>query len=278
MQFYYSVDRGTWVAPPLMGHYYVFLNIFINDKKNNLVYLAAIALMLLIYIIKNKGIKQIIDKNKRTTVFFVFLWFFVPYTIMFLVSFKVPMFIDSYLLYTSIFYYLTLASLICLININKVIKAGLIVIFLLGILSTYNAKPYNYRDIEKSVNYVKANKTDSTIVLVCPAYDYIAFTYHYNRNIFYDYKQTINLLKKDNVFLVENKAESMKVLLEHKCNQVVYFQSISEFVDPRNETFSFLEQLFETKEQRKFILIYTVTVFKNLKEKISELPKALKIK
>ena len=261
IQFYYSVDRGTWVEPPLFRQFYGILNIFINDKFNTLIFLAAMLNIVLFYYLKKKPLSLFIDKDKKTAINFVFLWFFLPYAIMFFASFKAPMFIERYVLFTSVFFYLFLASVICLPNINKMLKVLLIFFFLAGMIFSYNNNPNNNRDLAKAVAFVKENKTNETIVLLCPDYYYYAFTYHYNKNIFNDYRQTIKLLADDNVFLLTSKADAINVLSQHQCKSVVYFQSVSAFVDPQDKINSYLEDLFVIKEKRNFFEIYTVTVF-----------------
>jgi len=260
IQLYYSVDRGTWVEPPLMNQYYGFLNIFINNKYNTFVFLALITVLVINFLIKKNPSGHFIEKDKQKPVLLVFLWFFLPYSIMFIASFKAPMFIERYIVFTSVFYYLAIASFICLSKTNKILKASLILIFLAGVIISYNIKPYNNRDISKAVSFTKDNKTDSTLVFVCPDYDYIAFTYHYNSVFFNNYNQTKDLLAKDNVFPVSSKAEVMKILSQKRCNQVVYFQSISQFVDHKDEIYSFLSHQFDIKEKKSFFEIYTVTV------------------
>jgi len=261
MQFYYSVDRGTWVEPPLLSQFYGFINIFINNKFNTLIFLAFLLGLAMFYFVKNKSLNHFIDPDKRTHLYYVFLWFFIPYAIMFAASFKAPMFIDRYVLFTSLFLYLSFAALFCLVPINKYFKGIIILFFLMGMTFSFHINPYNKRDTAKAVAFVKANKEKEDIVLVCPDYYYYAFTYHYNTAIFGDYKQTIKLLQDDNVFLISSKTDVILTLHNHKSKKVIYFQSVSAFVDPQNEIFKYLSQSFEIQEKRNFFEIYTVTVF-----------------
>ena len=255
---------GAWVESDLVKHYYGFLNIFINNKYNSFIFLASLFLLILYYFTNRKSLITFIEKDKRKPVLLVFLWFFIPYTLMFLASFEAPMYIERYVLFTSVFFYLALTSIICVPKTNKVLKVSIIFIFLSGMVLSFNNNPTNYRDIAKAVAFVKENKTDSTLVFVCPDYDFMGFTYHYNRSFFADFSQTKELLENDNVFLISTKAEVLEVLSEHKCKQVIYFQSVSEYVDPHNEIFNLLEHNYKLQEQKKFVLIFTVSVFKSI--------------
>jgi len=271
-QFYYSVEEGTWVEQPLMSHYYGFLNIFINNKYSSYIYLGSLAILLVIFFIKKKTFRGLLQQDKRKFVFLVFLWFFIPYTVMYAVSFWAPMFIERYVVYTSVFFYLFIASILCLSETNKRIKGFLILLFFSVIIFSYQSNPYNKRDIAKAVSFVKENKKDSTVVLVCPDYDYSAFVYHYNKAFFRNYSQMTSLLENDNIFFISTPDDARLVIQYKKCKEVIYFQSFYQYEDPENKILHLLEKSYHIKEKRSFFEIYTVTVMEILK-----VPKGLKV-
>ena len=180
---------------------------------------------------------------------------------MFMASFTAPMFIERYVLFTSPFLYIFMAALISLSQIGKHLKIALLGIFIISMGFTYNNKPYNNREIARAVDFVKSHKTPQSIVLVCPDYYYYAFTYHYNQEIFKNYSKTFQLLADENIFLVSNQYEVIKILQEGTYEHIIYFQSISEFVDPKNRIYDLLKNHFNIIDKKYFHEIYTVTVF-----------------
>ena len=261
MQFFYSVDRGTWLTPPQINHFYGFINIFLNNKYVSIIYIALLCIILFTGILKKESIKALFPKIVHKNLVFLFLFFAMPYTVMFMASFTAPMFIERYVLFTSPFLYIFMAALISLSQIGKHLKIALLGIFIISMGFTYNNKPYNNREIARAVDFVKSHKTPQSIVLVCPDYYYYAFTYHYNQEIFKNYSKTFQLLADENIFLVSNQYEVIKILQEGTYEHIIYFQSISEFVDPKNRIYDLLKNHFNIIDKKYFHEIYTVTVF-----------------
>jgi len=265
MQLFYSVERGTWVSPPLPGQYYGFLNIFLNHKVNSLIFLGLLLLVLVPFFIRSHNLKQTFKEITFRKALFVFLCFFVPYTFMFLLSFKAPMFIERYVIYTSVFFYIFLAALLCVPAFNRWLRVFFMLIFLTGMALTYNPKPDNNRDIEAAIDFIKTNKSVNTLVLVSPDYFYPTFSYHYNRTFFKDYKNTLPLLNNDNVFPVLTRADVIKVLLQHKPHNLIYFNASLAYVDPDGKILELLAQHYTCLEKRNFFEIFSVSVYQSKK-------------
>jgi len=261
MQFFYSVNRGTWISPPQWNHLYGFINVFLNNKYVTLTYLGCMLCILIIHFIQKTTDQKIIKKDTFKNTFYVFIFFMFPYIVMFVSSFKAPMFIERYVLFTSPFLYIFMAALISLLPLKKWIIIFLSIVFIMAMGFTYNNKPYNNRETAQAVDFVKSNKTEQTLVLVCPDYYYFAFTYHYDKAIFKEYTQTKQMLADEHIYLVSNQFEVIKILKESKYEQIIYFQSISEYVDAKNTIYNLLEKHFTVLDKKHFHEIYTVTVF-----------------
>jgi len=266
MQLYYSVSRGTWVSPPLPGQYYGFLNIFLNNKINSLIFIALLVITLWFFIRGSKNFKQLLLEPIFKRLIYVFLCFFVPYTLMFVLSFKAPMFIERYVIFTSVFFYIFLAALLCLPAINQKIKILAILVMVLSMAATYNPRPANNRDIKNAVAYVKAHKSANTLVMVCPDYFYLTFAYHYNPDFFKVYNNAQGLLQSDRVFPVRTHGDAANVLWRHKPANLVFFRADLPLVDPDNKIVNLLEQHYTLREKRNFFEIFSVSVYqrKNL--------------
>lgn len=261
-RFIAAKSSGTWVAPPAITEYYGNLNRFLNNKycMAALLGIFSIAFVLLA---KNKRIFSfLLEFRSNTNLKIIFLWFFVPYTLMFLLSFRIPMFIDRYILYTSIPFYLFISALIFFLiekNSYKYILSG---VFILSLIFTVQLNPDNNRRLKEAAWLVKSFKKENTIVLIAPEYADLSFAYHYNINKFRDYKNFRKLLTDEKIFPV-NSADMVKnILLNHR-SDCILFQADTQFSDPDNLILkSVAEKYLKHTEQRVFE-IYTIHYFCN---------------
>ena len=188
-QFFKS-SQGTWVQPPSRFEYVHQLYWFFNAKKILFFLLLAIVVGLAYTIYT----KRKVPAWRQFVV--VFLWWFIPYTIMFLVSFKVPMFINRYILFNTIGLYLLAAILINSLFTERVaIIVGCALLGMLFLKLQINSKDFYYREVKNSVLAVKQHKTDSTKVLLYPYWTDLGFMYYYDRSIFEDYANFDSLLE-----------------------------------------------------------------------------------
>lgn len=54
------------------------------------------------------------------------------------------------------------------------------------------------------VSYVKKNKDDLTLVYIYPVWIDVVFMYHYNRDIFVDYRNSYKRLENDNIYMISS--------------------------------------------------------------------------
>lgn len=187
-QFFKS-SQGTWVLPPSRFEYINQLFWFFNSKQilYFLVFAIAVGLAYTIYS------KRKIPALRRLVV--VFLWWFIPYTVMFLVSFSVPMFINRYILFNSIGIYLFAAILInYLFSKRAAIIVGCALLGMLFLKLQINSKDFYYREVKNTAVKVKQHITDSSKVLIYPYRTDLRFMYYYDRGVFADYANFDSLL------------------------------------------------------------------------------------
>jgi len=253
-----STSHGTWVAPPQLGQVYGFLNLFINDRLNMLVFIL-LALLGFGVTFFNKKIKALIEQIKNEKVFIVALWFLIPYLLMFFISFKVPMFVDRYILYTTIPFYILLAIIINAVFEKNIFKYIAISVFVLSLAFTFELNPDNFRRMKELTSLIKKLKTEQSVVLIAPDYSDLGFTYHYNIDYFKDYKNYSTHLKKENIFAVNSKDQAKSIIdSNHEC---IYIQAGSEFQDPDNAIYNYLASHYKKVQHHKIFQIYLVHKF-----------------
>jgi uncharacterized membrane protein len=206
-RFFVSVSKGTWVKAPQITEYYGNLNRFLNIKYVTMTFLV-IMLVTLIFLLKKKlFIPKLKEFIKNENYILTLLWFFVPYTLMFLISFKVPMFLDRYLLFCSIPFYFLLAQIIFHFVLKEKAQITAAVLFVMCVILTTTLNPSNKRNVKELSALIKDIKKPGDIIYIAPDYSKLEFIYHYNIDYFKDYKNLDENLKKDNFFPIKDISE-----------------------------------------------------------------------
>ena len=258
-RFTYSTTSGTWVQAPEMGEVYGNLNRFLNNKFVSLAFIIILLINTLYYIISKelRSRVKLLFANKYG--FILFLWFAIPYLFMFIVSFKVPMFIDRYILFNSIGFYLFLAFLLnYFINEKYIIPC--VGIVLLSLAFTLNLNPDNNREIKKAVELIKGLKTKDNLMIITPNYSDLNLLYYYDETIFKNYKNKNKLLKAQGILATHNPIE-IDSILRFSNKEIIYFQAEWDIVDPENILFNKVASKRKIVNQTKVPQIYTITCF-----------------
>lgn len=226
---------GTWVQPPGWGEIYGSINLLLNSRVTTvmvlLIALAGIAMNWkdeLRLIIR----KAITNKYGMT----VILWFIVPYLAMFLVSkFYLPMFIDRYILFTSVPLFLAVAWMVDeLWSGFKFQWLGGLLLVIASIVTT-DVNPSNDREIAATVQQISQLKDSQTDVYIAPSHFNLAFAHHYNRDWFRlkgreePMAALDSAMRANGVFAINDK-ESLNTNVQ----RIIYLDAASEFVYPNN--------------------------------------------
>lgn len=256
-----SVSQGTWVKPPDITELYGNINRFLNDKYVSIILIIVLIISNIIAFKHKRWVNTLTDLLNHREFRIVLIWFIFPYLVMFLVSFKVPMFIDRYILFTSISLYLCLAFIIDKITFHKSIKAlAFIAIFALMLL-TFSLKPDNNRNVSKVTDFIKKEKIKDKecLVFISPEYSFLEFTYHYNINYFKDYRNSISLLNDDNIFPLRTLTSFDTNRLKRTCN-VILIDCGTEFAFGKNQILAELNA--SCKTDSSFTLNQTYQIYR----------------
>ena len=257
-----STQNGTWVSAPAITEYYGNLNRFINNKYNSLV-LIIITLFLVVLKIKQHQISIFINSLKSNKNYLViFLWFLLPYTIMFLVSFKTPMFIDRYILYTSIPFYFLIAIFLDLLSKNRIYFIVSSIVFLTSMAITLQLNPDNNRRLKEVITMVNKLKSNNTKTIIAPDYAYMGFAYHYQISCFKDAPNTVIDLNKDRIFPLSTPEQVKSILTDSK-EDCLYVQAGTEFCDPNNKILEEISIKYKHHQVFPVFQIYLIHHFYN---------------
>jgi mannosyltransferase len=180
---------------------------------------------------------------------FVLSWVLLPPIAMFFLSFKIPMFIDRYMIYYAPAFYIIFALGIYRLPKKTQIPLSL---FLVAVLF------FSFHRIEREAHLsdlalkVKELKVDDSQVIICPDYFDVAVMYYYDRTIykqkgfhavkgtFPKYRET---LRAQNMYSVTGKYDPFFPKLDSN-KRLIFVDSYSNFCYPNNGVLDSLKEFY----------------------------------
>ncbi len=254
-RFTVSVQHGTWVRRPEITELYGNLNRFLNSKYAMLVLLVCMLVNLIFILWKKQFRRKFIAFLKDNPSRIVIIWFVFPYLSMFVLSFWVPMFLDRYIIFTSVAFYLLIAMFLSKFTDTRVLKLFSFFAILAAMMWDFSLTPDNKRKVDEVVQTVKEMKVKNPdmLLIISPEYSYLEFSYHYNIGYFKDYNNTISLLNRENIYPLRDLTLFDKSKLQNR--RVVYLDCGSEFAFGKNPV---LNELKSSRQEDSTIYVYEI--------------------
>lgn len=206
--------QATWIDSPVLADYLKEIILLYNAKPVVITFM--ILLILGSFLVNFTKAGKIILKRE---LLILFLWWFIPYTLMFILSYKMPMFNSRYIHFTSIGLYLFSSVLI-----SYLYESGSFRILAPGIFVSVMAlnlkilpDDFGRREIEDTVQFVKSEEKQlkDRVILLYPGWSDLPFMYYYDRSIFnqpYNFNNLCNSEKIIKVWSSDNLKEQMAYL------------------------------------------------------------------
>jgi uncharacterized membrane protein len=252
-------SQGTWVEPPGSGSEYFYqIHNLLNHKE---------VFNVVIWIIILGAIYAIYKKNREAIskdFLILLLWWFVPFTLMFIISYRIPVFITRYLLLNSIALYLFIASSVSVFfNRHRIIEPVLGLIILLMMMNRMRILPddFSYREVKNATAYVKTNLQYGDIVLLYPYWSDKEFSYYFDRRIFSDTENLTKQLAQEKVFPVWDKRTAETIVNTHNSRRIIYYLNGPSLGDD-NGIFRFLSEKFTIIDSTFYPQTISITIFK----------------
>ncbi len=258
-RFLDSSTNGTWVkAPSGITDIYNMLRRFTNAP----VVTVFSAILLIGFLIKGVIKKNNFKNNYANNL--VYLWFIFTFFFMFIVSYKIPMFIDRYLMFVNIGFYFLLAIAVVKLFTKRLPRN--IMSFLVIVLFVITFKPNisNKRDVKETISKIKELKGENTVVLFCPKHFVLNYAYYQDVNIFQDvntkdiYKNINKDLKKINIIGVDNINDVDIQEWEH----IIYLDAAANFSHPDNDILKTLELDYTIDSKYEYYSIFNIYEYK----------------
>lgn len=260
-RFFESAKNGTYLEVPNgFESIYNMIWSFTNVPVVTVITLIIITSCLVKFFFFTQ--KQIINPYVK----YVIIWFTVPFIFMFIVSYKVPMFVDRYLIYITPALYLILALGIAFLFPQKKLYQVMSFLLVSSFLFSSNLNPDKKRLVKETVNYIKSNKNNKTIVLVCSTSFNTTFTYYYNQKYFQEIDQTSeyqkleNLLRKDNIYFI-NHLDSSIINKINQYEEIIYLDAGADFAMPNNNIKIDLLNKFKLRKEKFYFEIFNIYTF-----------------
>lgn len=259
-----SSKNGTWLKETVsLESMYNKLWAFSNMPLTTVfcIVLMFVGVLKLVYARYNKT-----EYLKNTSQVLIYLWFFIPFFALFAVSFKLPVYLNRYLIFITPAYYILLAHWADTISENKKIKQSLMAL-LIGLFAfTYSPIADKKREVQKSIDYVLENKTDNALVIVCSNDFITTFAYYYNINYFKDivsgneYNRLDSLLRNDNVYHITHISKLKPDFIKSH-SKVIFLDAGADYLNPGNAILSTISSDFKKVKEQHFYEHFKVYVF-----------------
>ena len=219
--------KGTWVPEPQWTELYGNILRFNNSQLNAVLLVLAGLTLAGISFRKDRG--RLVTALTEPKLLFILIAFVIPYFGMFAMS-KVfqPVFLDRYLLFTTVPLYLLMSLLLNVVNDGK-LKGMFPLAFALPFVFSVGIIPTNNRDDKNLAAYVADLNTNNTLILICPPTYDLTFTYHYVPEAFRDYQHFEERKKLMGIAGIYGVGE-----IPGDKEEIVFIDAASDFLYPGN--------------------------------------------
>lgn len=197
-RFISTTGNTPWIQPPLWSDLYTMFWRFSNTPVNTVIMLSL--LFIGIYLsFSNKRINSVVlPGNFRVLLFLLFI----PLLFIFFLSFKIPLFLDRYLIFVSLYYYLLVAISIDFLLPKKSWSIGIALLLPILMAFSYHFKSEKKRNVKELVEKVRAGTGENTAIYIYPEWFDLNFVYYYQKDWFTKPDETRRLLNDHHIYPV----------------------------------------------------------------------------
>jgi hypothetical protein len=219
----------SWIPSPGPGQLKELIITYLNTK---FIYYTAFGLLLIfivILIVRWINKKSVYEDIRSFLI--LLLWGIFPILIIFLISQYSSRWDTRYMLFATPGLYLLISFLISKLPVNGLIRLALIIAILISSLINLKLNPIKGEDWPDAISFMKQHKDDSTMTIVCADYQFMSFSYYYDKDIFKQLDQAPKILKKDNIYFTKN-AGILNQVDTTRFNKIVLILSHEVAADP----------------------------------------------
>lgn len=251
---------GTWVPEPAITEIYGNINRFLNSRWVTLVFLLSAALTILLAVAGKRSLKplQFLIKDRKLVA--LTLWFLGGWLLMFLVSLRLPVFLDRYLLFLTPVLYLLMAVVLHRPEIKPWIRLILAGCVAAAMLVTFRLNPDNHRRVKELAQKVQQYTDQHQPVILSPEYAQLELAYYYDRQGFEQYDSTTLRLQKKGIYPVRSLSGVPGGVLDSAA-KIIYLDCGTRFAFGTDEIFDGLQKKFRLSDTTGVYSIYKINTF-----------------
>jgi hypothetical protein len=183
-------------------------------------------------------------------------WGIIPILVIYVISQYSSRFDSRYMLFATPGLYLLISFIISKLPVNGMIRILIIISILVSSLIKFNLKPIKGEDWPAAISFMREHKDDSTLTLICADYQFMSFSYYYNKDIFLKLEEAPGILKRENIYFTKGAA-ILSTLDTNQYNEIILILSHEVAADPEGTLFRTLSE--------KYPIIYTAPYMLNVK-------------
>jgi len=242
-------SEGTWIKKPHPTDYKFYMWFFLNGSQN----CKTLKALLIIGLVGVILFKRISSLDKRLLV--ALIWWFVPYTFMFLLSHTTPVFIDRYLLFNSMGVFIFSGACLACFYHNKWLQAGIVCFVLIQmnvnrVTISDGIENYCKREHSKAISFINQHQDQNTVVGVYPPWVKYHFSFHYDLQSFKQLDNLVPALEEKNVIVSWGAREYFNLADEISADKVILFTNNG--FQKENELIKRLQTRFPNRENHTF--------------------------
>lgn len=235
-----SVGQGTWLMPSDLEGIYNMVWDWSNAPVIAVLFIAVLAFSLVYSVVRKEY-----PYEGSALPYVLWVWALVPLLGMWAISFIVPMFLDRYLIFASLGFYLLLAILFELFWQRRWLGWATTVLAVLGMAITFQPRKPDRENPRLVALEVKKLQQEGRLIIISPEFHAPTFAYHYDMDIFQDYAHLSSRLADKDILLLRH-ADQLPDLSQY--DSVVYLDAWAELVDPEMTVVAALRDHY--KEER----------------------------
>jgi hypothetical protein len=231
-------SKGTWVSPPEQGQYLYFIFRFLNHRYAFDFVAYTLSVAVIIFLI-NLIATKVYTKGYLKEPLLLLLCFGIPYSAMYVLSFKVPMFIDRYILFNTLPLYLFIGVVISrLLHIRWYLQMLALPAIVLPVYLHMEILPqyFYYRDVKSAVKHASAYMDEHTVVFLHPAWSDLEFAYHYKPDFFKNVTgNELDIMLPDHIYPIYAMGSAKEILQKSpNIRRVIFYCDGTDFNDTLN--------------------------------------------
>jgi hypothetical protein len=231
----------SWIPSPGPEQLKGLLVTYLNTKF--IYYLSAALLVVFILLIIIRKFQKKSTFEDTRSFMLLLLWGLFPILIIFIISQYSSRWDPRYMLFATPGLYLLTAFIISKLPVNSLIRISLIVLFLLSSIINFNLNPVKGEDWPGAISFMKQHRDDSTLTIICADYQFMSFSYYYNKDIFRQLEQAPTTLKKENIYLTKGAGVLNQVDI-NRYDKILLILSHEVAADPEGTLFRTLSQAY----------------------------------